>query len=657
MLEEGRSYSGYERNTAFLHLGGETARFADVSGASGLDLMDDGRSIAVCDWDYDGREDFWITNRNAPRLRLQHNRSQTANSFVAVKLKGTTCNRDAIGARVELSVTASPSRRIRTLRAGEGFLAQSSSWIHFGIEAGTKIKSLTVRWPGGTKETFSGVKTGKFFIIEQGKGQAKPWQPPVSDKSLADLPVEEAVDPPSQKARVVMASPLVMPESTYLDLAGKRLPVSGNGAPLLINLWATWCPDCETELKEWTQNQEALRKAGFKVLALSVDEPQESFETRVGIVKSFLDERQFPFPAGLADASFLNVLEVAGRATLDKYEPLPVPSSLLLDARGRIAAIYKGPVQTAQIAADATLLGAGDDVRFAAAVHFPGKWIESPWPATPAQVINKFMSFGQAEAAQSYLDRFTIGADQRATEGLSEAYYLVGNELAYQKKYDDALAAFAKAAKLNPSKIQARKSCALFLFRASRFAEALPHLRAVVTALPRDDNTRKMLSMALLQTGDLRNAARHMKYLNSVDPNDAMGKLWYGHVLIRLGQAKEALALLRAAQKLQPNSLLVSNELAWLLATHPDPEIRNAPESLRLAVAAAGATNHRNPRVLDTLAVAQGANSQFKEAVETIDVALALAANDPKLVAELRKRRELYLAGQPYRESFPRQRE
>ena len=102
MLEEGRSYSGYERNTAFLHLGGETARFADVSGASGLDLMDDGRSIAVCDWDYDGREDFWITNRNAPRLRLQHNRSQTANSFVAVKLKGTTCNRDAIGARVEI---------------------------------------------------------------------------------------------------------------------------------------------------------------------------------------------------------------------------------------------------------------------------------------------------------------------------------------------------------------------------------------------------------------------------------------------------------------------------------------------------------------------------------------------------------------------------
>ena len=47
MLEEGRSYSGFERNSAFLNLGGEQAAFGDISGACGLDLIDDGRSIAV----------------------------------------------------------------------------------------------------------------------------------------------------------------------------------------------------------------------------------------------------------------------------------------------------------------------------------------------------------------------------------------------------------------------------------------------------------------------------------------------------------------------------------------------------------------------------------------------------------------------------------
>ncbi len=43
MLEEGKSYSGFERNTAFLHLGGKEPRYADISGACGLDRMDDGR--------------------------------------------------------------------------------------------------------------------------------------------------------------------------------------------------------------------------------------------------------------------------------------------------------------------------------------------------------------------------------------------------------------------------------------------------------------------------------------------------------------------------------------------------------------------------------------------------------------------------------------
>ncbi|MFP6875079.1 MAG: hypothetical protein VCA55_16390, partial [Verrucomicrobiales bacterium] len=108
MLEEGRSYSGFERNCVFLNLGSSSGTkeplFANISGASGLDVIDDGRSIAVVDWDFDGKLDFWISNRTAPRLRLQHNRSLFPNSFVALKLNGKTCNRDAIGARVELTL-------------------------------------------------------------------------------------------------------------------------------------------------------------------------------------------------------------------------------------------------------------------------------------------------------------------------------------------------------------------------------------------------------------------------------------------------------------------------------------------------------------------------------------------------------------------------
>ena len=73
MLNTGRSFSGRERHCVFLNTGddeGEIARFANVSAVTGLDLPDDGRAVAVVDWDHDGDLDLWISNRNAPRLRL-----------------------------------------------------------------------------------------------------------------------------------------------------------------------------------------------------------------------------------------------------------------------------------------------------------------------------------------------------------------------------------------------------------------------------------------------------------------------------------------------------------------------------------------------------------------------------------------------------------
>ena len=82
--------------------------------------------------------------------------------------------------------------------------------------------------------------------------------------------------------------------------------------------------------------------------------------------------------------------------------PLPVPSSILLDAKGRIAVIYKGPVEVKRLATDVALLGATKEVLNVEAAHFQGTWIEGPWPATPTGMLDKFMSFGQPEAAKNY---------------------------------------------------------------------------------------------------------------------------------------------------------------------------------------------------------------------------------------------------------------
>ncbi len=89
MMSGGRSFSGNERNCCFLNMGAVPAaedRFANISAVSGLDYPDDGRAVALVDWDHDGHLDMWISNRNAPRLRLMRNEVPRGNHFLALRL-------------------------------------------------------------------------------------------------------------------------------------------------------------------------------------------------------------------------------------------------------------------------------------------------------------------------------------------------------------------------------------------------------------------------------------------------------------------------------------------------------------------------------------------------------------------------------------------
>lgn len=92
MMQEGRSYSGRERNCCFLNTGPfpqAGGRFANISAVSGLDFVEDGRAIALVDWDDDGDLDLWMTNRTAPRLRFMRNDSADSNRFLRLRLRGT----------------------------------------------------------------------------------------------------------------------------------------------------------------------------------------------------------------------------------------------------------------------------------------------------------------------------------------------------------------------------------------------------------------------------------------------------------------------------------------------------------------------------------------------------------------------------------------
>ncbi len=71
-LERGKlSFSGNERNHLFQNINGE--EFRDVSGISGLDTPQDGRTFAVLDYDRDGWQDIALLSINTPVLSLFRN--------------------------------------------------------------------------------------------------------------------------------------------------------------------------------------------------------------------------------------------------------------------------------------------------------------------------------------------------------------------------------------------------------------------------------------------------------------------------------------------------------------------------------------------------------------------------------------------------------
>ena len=129
--------------------------FDEISGTVGLDLDQDGRSFGVLDVDGDGDPDLvTMAARQAPQLRVFRNDFETNAASIAVRLRGTTSNRDAIGARV--TVETDRLHKTRVLQSGSGFLSQHSKELVIGLGASERLVKLTVRWPSGDDTSVHG---------------------------------------------------------------------------------------------------------------------------------------------------------------------------------------------------------------------------------------------------------------------------------------------------------------------------------------------------------------------------------------------------------------------------------------------------------------------------------------------------------------------
>ncbi len=127
-----------------------------------------------------------------------------------------------------------------------------------------------------------------------------------------------------------------------------------------------------------------------------------------------------------------------------------------------------------------------------------------------------------------------------------------------------------------------------------------------------------------------------------------------GVLLVEQGKFDLAMEHYEQALRLEPDMAESLFGIAWLLATHPDPERRDASKAVELAERAMGLTELPVAWHFDRLAATYAAEGRFEQAQMTAEKALVLASEEgnDKLANNIRERLELYKYATPYRESL-----
>ncbi|MFQ5413719.1 MAG: CRTAC1 family protein [Phycisphaerae bacterium] len=139
-----------------------------------LQRLDISRGAIRGDYDGDGDVDILITNNRGP-ARLLRNECRNDNAWVMIDAVSRFGGRAAIGARVE--VQAGGRTLVRLVRPNESYLCSSDPRAHFGVGPATRIDQVTITWPEGDAERWTGLGVRQVHRLMQGTGRAVRRQP------------------------------------------------------------------------------------------------------------------------------------------------------------------------------------------------------------------------------------------------------------------------------------------------------------------------------------------------------------------------------------------------------------------------------------------------------------------------------------------------
>jgi hypothetical protein len=130
------------------------------------------RGLAVGDYDNDGRLDVLVGNNGEAPVLLKNN-AGAGNHWLGVTLRGTGCNRDAIGATITWSANGVTRSRLKT--SGGSYLSSHDVREVLGVGTAAKIDWVEIKWPApsGRVERIASPPIDRYVTIVEGKGRAE----------------------------------------------------------------------------------------------------------------------------------------------------------------------------------------------------------------------------------------------------------------------------------------------------------------------------------------------------------------------------------------------------------------------------------------------------------------------------------------------------
>ena len=142
----------------------------------------------------------------------------------------------------------------------------------------------------------------------------------------------------NQKGSVIEAAKRKQagPVSGTLLAGGDYRLSDDRGKVVVLNFFASWCPPCQTETPQFDSIYRERKAAGVQFVGMDVKDPSKS------AAQSWIQDKGITFPV---------VYDEAARSAIQLGDvPMAaLPSTVVIDKQGRVAAVYVGSVLPADL--------------------------------------------------------------------------------------------------------------------------------------------------------------------------------------------------------------------------------------------------------------------------------------------------------------------